>query len=131
MAIFLQAETLSYKQDVFWFCGNVFSFKTEFFEGLQNSAGSLGENKPFGGTKEKMLAVCGVLLPHPVETLGTSPDNEHVGVPAPAELPHNPARLPGQCPAWNEGQAEKEFVFFFNFYDTKHQIAKKWCDHLD
>lgn len=42
------------------------SFKTGFFEGFQNSAGSVGENKPFGGTKGKMLAVCGVLLPHPL-----------------------------------------------------------------
>lgn len=37
----MQAEALTYKQSVFWFCGTALNFEDKFSEGLQNSTGPL------------------------------------------------------------------------------------------
>ena len=112
---YLQAETLSYKQDAFWFCGTAFSFEARFSEGLQNGTGPLGSRVPSGNKREGVACAWGPAALSTVETSG----KEHVRVPAPDELSHNPASLPGQCPGWSEGRSGKRVCFFFIFHNLK------------
>lgn len=97
LAIFCRLRHLSYKQDAFWFCGAL-ALKPGFPSVYRTALGFWGKTSPLGNKREDTACVWDPAFLSPVETSDTSIAKEHVGVPAPAQLSRNPARLPGQRP---------------------------------